>query len=339
MIYAPRELAMWLADGLVDRGHDVTFATSPDVPTKATILAGDEAYLTLLPSEPTHEHYLIKRDYELDLIARAFKKADEFDVVHVYAVAMAHYFQDFVKKPVVYTLHDPQPEVGSLSYALFKKFSDHQYITISEVQRKSHVLLSRATTVYHGIDVSKYLFHPEGENRYVFMGRLVPEKGLGDAMKACVMQNSRLSVASNFPVAGDESAYYKTSVAPFIDDPNFEKVGMMNEKKKNDFLGRARALLFPVQWEEPFGMVMIEAMACGTPAIAYNRGSVSEIIKDGVNGFIVEPDKGVAGLVEAMGRIDKIDRTACRKYVEEHFSVKNMVEGHERVYKEMSSPT
>ena len=334
MIYAPRELALWLADGLVARGHDVTFATAPDIETKAKLLPGDQTFLNLISPGISPEHSLIKRDYELDLIARAFKEAQSvrYDVIHVYAVAMAHYFQALCGSPVVYTLHDPMPEPGTLGYALFQKFIHHHYVSISDSQRKSRLALNFEGTVYHGIDTENYSFHPRGDNRYVFMGRLVPEKGLGDAMKACVLTNSRLAVASHFPASGEESDYFKTSLAPFLDDPNIEKVGMMTVKKKIDLLGNAKALLFPIAWEEPFGMVMIEAMACGTPVIAYNRGSVPEIVKDGVTGFIVEPKMGIAGLVEAMGRINEIDRSACRKHIEAHFSVDTMSQGYEKIY-------
>ena len=329
MIYAPRELAVTLADGLVDRGHDVTFATAPDVETRAKLLPGDARFLGLVSAHP--DHALIKRDYEVDLLSCAFSTAGSFDVVHVWAVTMAHYFEQFTNLPVVYTLHDPLPTPGDLGYAVFEKFASHAYVSISDSQRKSDLKLDFAGTVYHGIDTALYPFHAKADNGFVFLGRLVPEKGVTDAIKACVVTNERLLIGSQFPKPG-ESDYVDRDIRPMLDDPKIEEVGMVTDGAKAELLGRAKALLFPIHWEEPFGMVMIEAMAAGTPVIGYRRGSVPEIVKDGVTGFIVEPNDGVEGLVRAMKRIGEIDRAACRKHVEERFSVEQMVKGYERVY-------
>lgn len=335
MIYAPRELAINVVDLLANRGHDVLFATAPDVKTRARLLPGDGRFLDLIGSHP--DHTLIKRDYEIDLLARAFRAAasGQFDVIHVWAVTMAHYFAQFTNLPVVYTLHDPLPRRGDLGYAVFEKFRSHTYVSISDSQRKSDLRLNFAGTVHHGIDTKLYPFHPAADNGFVFLSRLVPEKGVEDAIKACVITNERLLIGSQFPKHGEETEYYKTSVAPMLDDPKIEEVGLVSDGAKAKLLGRAKALLFPIKWEEPFGMVMIEAMAAGTPVIAYNRGSVPEIVADGKTGFIVEPEKGVEGLVEAIRRIGTIDRAACRKHVEENFSVEKMVKGYESVYQSM----
>jgi len=181
------------------------------------------------------------------------------------------------------------------------------------------------------------------------LGRLVPQKGVEDAIKTCIITNERLSIGSQFPGPYEVSPYYRTSVVPFLDDPKIEKIGMVTTRRRAELLGRAKGLLFPIKWEEPFGLVMIEAMACGTPVIAYNRGSVSEIVKDGVTGFIIDSDnenrpgrgnwvikkQGIEGLVEAIKRIGEIDRAACKKHVEKHFTVEKMVTSYEEVYQKI----
>lgn len=321
MIYAPRDLAVSLADGLVYRGHEVTFATAPDIQTRASILPGDTAFLSLMHRSP-ESHALIKRDYEIDLLTRTYKHAQEvrFDIIHVYTMTMAHYFEQFVSCPVVYTLHDPLPTEQTLGRLIIEKYKHHHFIAISNSQTRTDIPRMKIDTVYHGLDATKYPVNMAPDKRYVFMGRMVPEKGLEDAIKACVVTNTKLLAASDWL---EHSA---------LDNPLVETVGVVDQVSRARLLGNARALLFPIKWEEPFGMVMIEAMACGTPVVAYNRGSVPEIVKDGVTGYIVPPEAGVEGLVAAMKKISQIDRAACRKHVEENFSVEKMVEGYLRVY-------
>jgi glycosyltransferase involved in cell wall biosynthesis len=381
MIFAPRDLSIALVDGLVAKGHTVTFATTPDVPTRATILPGDIALLALLDRTmgtgeitdlPTVRMIdAIRRDYEIDLLIRAIHevKSGAYDLVHLYQKDLAHYFDDFFRPtPTVYTLHDSVPERDTLAYALYDNFKNHRYIAISNAQRQTYEGFHVVGMAYHGIDTRVFPVG-KGGSGFIWLGRLVPEKGVEDAIKACVIANERLGIGSQFPGPQEASPYYRTSVAPYLDDPKIEKIGMVTTRRRAELLGRAKALLFPIKWEEPFGLVMIEAMACGTPVIAYNRGSVQEVVKDGVTGFIIEPSldhaevvplsgtprtttgppasqahpktswiikkRGVPGLVEAIGRIGEINRAACRKHVEKYFNVEKMVNGYEEVYKKI----
>lgn len=360
-IYAPRDLAMALVDGLVKRGHDVTFVTASDVPTTAKKLSGNDDLLAMLAQKLRNPKGLdpstarlvdaIRRDYEIDLMVKAVLRAstEGYDVVHMYQKDFAHYFDElFGATPTVYTLHDPIPQPGTLAHLLYSRSKNHRYVAISHAQQAGSIGLNIVGTVYHGIDVGKYPFAKTPASGFVFMGRLVPEKGADDAIKACVIANERLLIGSHFPEPKEETAYYHSSIAPMLDDPLIEEIGMVKDEKKSAILGKAKALLFPVKWEEPFGMVMIEAMATGTPVIAYNGGSVAEIVKDGVTGFIVEPTvahdspwiikkSGIEGLVAAMRRIGEIDRAACRKHVEERFTVEEMAEGYENVYRRLTS--
>jgi glycosyltransferase involved in cell wall biosynthesis len=360
IIFAPRELAVALVSGLVQQGHEVTFVAAPDIQTSAKLVGGDQALLSLLSQQmekgtDTRLIDAIRRDYEIDLLLRAVSEArhGKYDVVHIFQKDFAHYFDAlFAPTPTLYTLHDPVPEPGTLADMLYTKFRNHRYVTISEAQRRTFVGFSVVDTVYHSIDSSKYPFQDDPEKRWVFMGRMVAEKGLGDAIKASVVTNTRLLVASDW----SDASPYSQSQEEALDNPMIERIGVVDQKRRAQMLGRGRALLFPIQWEEPFGMVMIEAMACGTPVIAYNRGSVSEVVRDGVTGFIINQSNttnltngnnringkpliiqktGVEGIIEAMKRIGEIDRRACRNHVEERFSITQMVDGYERVYEKI----
>lgn len=303
MIFAPRELAVWLADGLAKKGHDVFFFTAPDVPTKATIVAGDmglmedmkEEKLAALGGERMKwaSFYTRKRNYELDLTQRAYAMAQEgkLDIIHSHHDTLAHFFDELTKFPTVYTLHDPLPDSGMLPYWLLAKFADHRYISISDAFRdQGNLKLNFIATVYHGVPKVPALPQSPAKTYLAFMGRMAPEKGVIDAIILAEQSGVPVHIATSNREENTHTLFFQTEVAPRLGAGKAELVGFMNADQKDTFFMEARAFVFPIHWEEPFGMVMIEAMACGTPVVAYNRGSVSEIVKDGVTGFIVEPD-------------------------------------------------
>ena len=351
MIFAPRDLAVHLADGLAERGHEVYFFTAPDIQSKATVIAGDGRLLTeeyriakLAADGPSQRatwasFYTRKRNYEADLTSKCFAKAQagELDVIHSFQDDLAHFFEDTTHVPVVYTLHDPLPATPKdLSHWLFSKFKNHRYVSISNSFRKNDTVgLRFIETIYHGILPSQFPFNSTPKDSFLFMGRMVPEKGLDDAMEAAIQADVPLLVGAPIPEKGKESAYFLSRVQPHLADSHIHEVGVVNTRARMELYANARALLFPIRWEEPFGIVMIEAMACGTPVIAYNRGSVSEVVRDGVTGFVINPQEGVAGLVNAIQRIGEIDRMACRKHVEDNFSVEKMVQEHEKMYQKI----
>lgn len=369
MIFAPRDLVIALADGLTRQGHCVYFFSSPDTKTQATLIPGDMNLITNdycieklqnIPGERAAwaAFYRRKRNYEGQLTARCFSMAAEgkLDIIHSYIDELAHFFSESSRFPTVYTLHDPLPSTpNDLTYWLLHTFSHHAYVSISDASRVHPDLhLSYVATVYHGIDSSTYPFSTDSDDYMLFMGRLVPDKGLHDAITSCIKENTQLFIGADFPDVLHESVYYQKFVKPHFTNPLIKKIGMLHGNKKNDVYKKAKALLFPIHWEEPFGMVMIESMASGTPVVAYARGSVPEVIVDGITGFIVnetDDDKrgdwivkktGVAGLVEAMKRLQAMSkeecalmRRACRKHVEEKFSIEQMVSGYERVYEKV----
>lgn len=362
MIFAPRDLSIALADGLVDKGHEVYFFTAPDIKTRATLIAGDSAFFQdslvekKLQGQPNDRlkwasFYARKRYYEMDLIQRCYKMAldGKLDIIHSYHDVLGHFVNELTGFPTVYTLHDPLPsDENDLSYWLLEKFKQQNYVSISKAfQRFNKPNLHFVDTVYHGINVSNSQFFPDQGEYVAFIGRMEKEKGVDIAIHTAKATGKKIKIATSPEEQGKK--YYQDVIAPFV-DAQVELTGFVDSQRKYDFLGQALCLLFPIQWEEPFGMAMIEAMACGTPVVAFNRGSVSEIVRDGLTGFIIDQDnedrpgkgswiikkQGVEGLIEAVNRIGEIKREACRKHVEENFTIEKMVEGYENVYRKIA---
>jgi glycosyltransferase involved in cell wall biosynthesis len=366
-IFAPGQLALSLADGLVDLGQEVTIYTSGDVQTKARVVAGEQA---LTDTDPTYfqfryrdaderkysEAEVIKRDFEYALTLRAYQDAKEgkLDIIHSYHDFGAHYFNELTKFPTVYTLHDPLPQTtDTIEYLRFKQFAHHNYVSISNSQRNSVLSLNFVDTIYHGVDLSLYDFQPQSGENLIHFGRIMEDKGTDVAIDVARRVGVPLILATSSAGANRSQGFFKEKIAPFIDNIHVAQVGFMEGKEKSTYIGGGKAFLFPLQWDEPFGMVMIEAMACGTPVIAYNHGSVSEIVQDGVTGFIVNPDDtdrsskekwkiqktGIAGLVEAVQRIGELDRSASRAHVEHHFTTAQTTQKYLSVYKKVLEKT
>lgn len=350
-IFAPGDLARQLVAGLVARGHEVHWFTAPEDSLGSTLTPGDVALLEKNLHVRVFQDispeiidkmslYGTKMYYELDLVERAYRVAKEsnVDLIHNFHSFgyFAHFFQELTGIPTLYTLHDPAPTTDMLEHWLFTRFPTHKYIAISDSQRGGlgdHFI----DTVYNGIDLTKFPFDANGGNGLIAVGRMVAVKGHDIAIAAAKQAGLPLTFATWMSDSVKNSSYYKEKIEPFVDWKNVVVNSLMQGANLASAYQQAKALIFPIQWEEPFGLVMIEAMSCGTPVVAFNRGSVSEIVKDGVTGFIVEPEKGVAGLVEAIKRIGEIDRALCRKHVEEKFTISKMVEGYEGVYKKILS--
>lgn len=357
-IYAPGELAIGLADTLVDQGEDVFFFTAPDVQSKARIISGDKDLLEgRLHIERQQDFspemndvvslYETKKYYEIGLTTKAyqFARENQLDILHVYSGLgfLAHYFVDIFKIPTVYTLHTPPPPAGALENWRYQKFHQQNYISISKSQAKGFrdqiSNINIVETIYHGLDLSSYSFNPEAYDYFAFIGRMIPEKGMDLAIRLAIKADVKLKIASSIDPAIEGTKYYQEKVLPFKHNSHVSFEGLLQDSQKKDFLKNARALLFPIQWEEPFGMVLIEAMAQGTPVIAFNRGSVSEIVVDGKTGFVVDVKKGINGLLMAMGKLRSLSsqeytkmRQNCRKHVEEHFSSSIMAKNHLALY-------
>ncbi len=364
-IFAPRIVALQLVDGLVKKGHDVTLFSAPDIETKAKLVGGAVDLLkgNLIRDKFLNRELLIEYKlesgsesrafYALDLMGKAFQedKKQKFDIIQT-DDPLLHPLADLSDSAVIFTFHDPLPRRESIDFWFLNTYKKHNFISISMGQRKGEPALNFVGNVYHGLDQKLYVPSFEKGKYLAYFGRLLVEKGPDVAIKAAKESGESIKIASDKMHFNTD--FVKKNVLPFIDGKAVEHVGLMKTaEEKSSFLGNAKAMLFPIQWDEAFGLVIIESMGCGTPVIAYNRGSVPELIKDGVTGFVIDQDnedrpgkgswvikkQGIEGLVEAIQRIGEIDRKACRKHVEENFTVEKMIEGYEKVYQKMIDKT
>lgn len=322
--YGGTELVVGLlTDELVRRGHEVTLFASGDSLTLAKLVSVHPRALRL---DPSIKEYGV---YEMLELSRVYEAANEFDIIHSHMGCNALPYVNLVNTPTVHTLHGiftPDNE------KLFVNAKNQPYVSISNSQREPRLGLNYVATVYNGIDVSSHQFHPQPEEPpyLAFLGRISPEKGTHIAIQIAKQAGWRLKMAGKVDVVDKE--YFEKEVKPLIDGKQIEYLGEANHVQKNALMGGAVATLFTITWREPFGLVMVESMAAGTPVIAMNMGSVPEVIAHGKTGFICN---NVAECIDAVGKVEKLDRYTCREHVENNFSVRKMVDGYEAVYQEI----
>lgn len=336
VIYMPLFIAEWVADGLVDLGHDVTLYSAEGSKSKAKI--------ETLGMEPLYKNKELARSFEKDrerivgiyeniMLSRMFMDAREgkFDLLHIHPPQRGLFFSPFVDVPVIFTLHDPIGEMNKFLFLKFDRYKNIYYVSISDVQRKPLPDINYAETIYNGISIERFKFVKKSGDYLLCAGRIIPQKGFDVAVRAAKATSQKLILAGS--ISNSNRDYWKKEIKPFVDGRQIKYVGLLDQQgEMAKVMGGAKAFLFPIDWEEPFGLVMIEAMASGTPVIAFNRGSVPEVVEDGKTGFIVETEEE---MIEAVGNIDKIAREDCRKYVEENFSIKNMVDGYDRLFRRL----
>ena len=311
-----------LANGLVGLGHHVTLVAAGD-----GVTAADHVYTTF-PEPPdglgTAEGTLV----ELLHAARATEELEgaDVDLVHDHSLA-GPLVASFRNVPTVITAHGP---IEDSMAALYAEAQGLSLVAISHSQRRSTPALPWIATVYNGIDVDTYPFNEEKDDFLLFLGRLHPTKGAHLAIEIARGIGTRIVLAAKCSEPSEQE-YFARSVEPFL-GPDVRYIGTADADEKRDLLRGARALVFPIQWEEPFGLVMIEAMACGTPVLATRRGSVPEIVIDGETG-VVRDD--LSELISAARGLDDIDPRACRRRVETAFSTAAMIRGYEEVYRSL----
>jgi glycosyltransferase involved in cell wall biosynthesis len=315
----------YLTEELVRRGHDVTLFAAGDSRTRAHLVPVVERATRLHPSE--RDLCATDAIRQLDMV---FGRARDFDMIHSHVDSLALPFSHLVSTPTVHTLHGrlDLPHVATL----YRHFTDVPLVSISDAQREPLAPLGVrwAGTVYHGQPLERYHFTAETGEYLAFLGRCSPEKQVDVAIEIAKHVGMPLKIAAKIDDA--DRQYFERVVAPLLDDPLVEFIGEIGEEQKPAFLGGARALLFPVDWPEPFGLVMVEAMACGTPVIARPCGAVPEVVVDGRTGFL---GSSLLELAEAVKRTDEIDRAECRRHVERQFSVARMADGYEAVYRRL----
>ena len=310
-----------LSNELVRRGHEVVLFASGDsttlaelVPCRTKALRLDENKLSW--DLPAH----------LAMLAKVRARADEFDILHFHLDCYhMPLFADIADRTVT-TLHGRQ-DISDL-WELYRTYPQFPLVSISESQRTPVPHLQWVGTINHGYPVSQYAFSAEPKGGYLaFLGRIAPEKGVDRAIRIATLAGMKLRIAAKIDFA--DRGYFHDHIAPLLGTEHAQYIGEIGEAKKADFLGNALALVFPIDWPEPFGLVMIEAIACGTPVIAFNRGSVPEIIEDGVTGFVVE---SVEEAAEAAQLVTRLDRARVRRAFEQRFSAEKMAQAYEAAY-------
>jgi len=312
-----------LTDALVDLGHDVTLFASADAQTRAMLVVVRDQPIRLDPAP-------LKSDLaaHMSMLAEVRAQAANFDMIHFHT-DMLHFpfFEDIAEKTLT-TLHG-RLDMADLA-GVYWRWSSFPLVSISDDQRRPLPFANWAGTVLHGMSAELYRFHETSQGYLAFLGRISPEKRPDRAIAIAIAAGRRLKIAAK--VDNVDRDYFTKEIEPLLDHPLIEFIGEIGDEEKSEFLGGADALLFPINWPEPFGLVMIEAMACGAPVIAYACGSVPEVVEDGVTGFIVHNQ---AEAVDAVGRLATLNRRDIRKRFETRFSATAMARRYLDLYVEL----
>jgi glycosyltransferase involved in cell wall biosynthesis len=311
-----------LTEELVRMGHEVTLFASGDSITGARLVPCCPEALRLSPtSRDQLAHHLV-------MLEQVFQQKENFDLIHFH-IDYLHFPLSRREQVVDITTLHGRLDLPDL-VPVYQVFRDMRVVSISDAQRAPLPWLNWQGTVHHGTPVDRYAFYPEIGKYLAFLGRTSPEKGLDQAVEIAKRVGMPLKIAAKVDKADKE--YFEAVIKPLLNDSLIEFVGEIGYPEKNEFLGNAAALLFPIDWPEPFGLVMTEAMACGTPVIAYPRGSVSEIMEDGITGFVVHDVDGAARAVQNIGNID---RKGVRQRFEERFSAARMAQDYVTIYERL----
>lgn len=337
MVYAPADLAHKIAHGLAASGHDVTFfgpqgTHIPGVNVETldirSLVHDQKEFSELTGDTEKLMHYvpeLWDKRYASAMFTRA--RRGEFDLLHFHHPEVALDFAPlFPDVPVVYTLHDPIFDWYRGLFDLYASPNQH-FISVSDSQRHDAPDLTFCATVHHGTDVSQFAFSDSHEDYLLFAGRLTPDKGVKEAISVAKQSGKRLFIIGPIPDVYQE--YFNQYVKPELND-KILYLGFMEQEQLVKYYQKASALLLPLQGPETFGLVMIEAMACGTPVVALRRGPVPEIVVDGSTGYVCDH---VQDMVEAVAKLDQIDRRHCRRHVEQQFATANMVRAYDRAFR------
>jgi glycosyltransferase involved in cell wall biosynthesis len=312
----------WLTEALVAAGHELTLFASADSRTAARLVPCAPHALRSDPRahDPIASHLL--------MLERAFRRAEEFDVIHAHVDYLAFPFARRVACPTLTTLH------GRLDLPvlqpLFREYREQRVVSISDDQRRPLPHAGWEATIHHGLPPDLFEFHAEPDDYLAFLGRISPEKRVDRAIEIALRAGRRLKIAAKIDAA--DGAYYEREIRQLFEHPLVEYVGELGDADKNELLGQAAGVLFPIDWPEPFGLIMIESLACGTPVIAWPQGSVPEVIEDGVSGFLCGD---VDAAVRAVGELEKLDRRRCREAFEARFTAERMARDYAAVYRRL----
>lgn len=307
-----------LTEALVEQGHDVTLFATGDSRTSAKLVAS-------VPKALGFEHIFESGASHVAMLAEVYRRADEFDVIHSHVDYFALPFAAHSKTPTVITLH------GALDLPGYPEalsaFPNLRYVSISDSQRTPLPNINWAATVYHGIDVKAHPFGERPGDYLLFVGRISPEKGPERAIAIAKQCGIPLKIAAK--IDPKDRKFFEQTVKPLLDDPLIDYLGPVDERRKRILMKNALALLLPIRWPEPFGLVFIEALACGLPVLTCPMGAAPEILREGVTGFMRESDDELA---EAARRVSEVSRMGCREWVKQRFDVAQMTQKYIEVY-------
>ena len=315
-------IVSYLTDQLAELGHEVTLFASGDSVTKATL---EPVWPCALRLDSSMRDYLAPHIVMLEQVAR---RADEFDIIHLHLDYLGYPILRRTATPFLATLHGrlDLPELGPL----YDAFDDVPVVSISDSQREPLPQAAYAATVHHGIP-SRLLLPGFGGGGYLaFIGRISPEKAPDAAIRIAAAAGMPLKIAAK--VDNVDRQYFAERIEPMLGAAHVEFIGEIGDSEKGEFLGNAAGLLFPIAWREPFGLAMIEAMACGTPVVAFRNGSVPEVLDEGVTGFIVDDEEGA---VAAVHELRGLDRARIRRVFEERFTSRRMAEDYVTIYRRL----
>ena len=321
---APEMVISQITEELVKRGHDVTLFASGDSQTTGRLISvTDRAMLSIVGKGPheLYEHVLVSKAYQM-------AREGHFDIIHSHVDIRSSYYAPLVDTPTIVTLHSPIEGLHKDVLSYYKR--DQYYASISDNQRKPLPDLQYAVTAYNGIELDTVPFFDvdEKENYLVFAGRIVDAKGPAEAIEVARRAGMPIVILGS---AADEDTndFWLTKIKPHIDGTHVIHKGLMPREELYRYFGKAKAFVFPLKWEEPFGLVSIEAMATGTPTIALRRGSLPEIVEHGTSGFLCDT---IDEMVEAVQKAGSIDPKACRRRVQEMFTLEKVVDRYEEAY-------
>lgn len=312
----------YLTEELVRQGHDVTLFASGDSVTSAKLVP---AIAQSIRQDSGRQAWLAYHAIQMDLLSEL---EDSFDVIHFHTDSLHFALARKLRAPIVTTVH------GRLDFPelvpLYKRFQNFPLVSISDNQRMPLPWANWCGTVHHGLPPDLYSFRPAHGNYFLFIGRVSPEKRLDRAIDIARQCGMPLYIGAKIDQA--DEPYFNEYIKPKLRNPLVKFLGEVNQTQKRELLEHASALLFPIDWPEPFGLVLIEAFACGTPVVAYRNGSIPEIMEDGVTGYVVTNQEEA---VRAAQQIDSIDRKGCRKIFEQRFTVAHMAENYLRIYRRL----
>lgn len=312
-----------LTEELVRRGHEVTLFASGDSVTEAQL---ESVHPCAIRLDDSVQDYAV---YETLQLNQVYQRADEFDMIHFHMGYAALSYASFIKTPTIHTLHG---NFTADNRKLFQQAKQQNFVSISDAQRSPLPELNYVATIYNGIALDQHPFQsqPTEPPYLAFLGRVSPEKGVHHAIEIAQKSGWRLRMAGK--VDQVDVDYFESQIRPHIDGEQIEFLGEADQDQKNKLLGGATAVLFPITWQEPFGLVMVEAMAMGTPVIAIALGSAPEVVAAGKTGFLCQ---NVDECIHAIARIPQLSRQACREHVVERFSTKRMTDDYEAVYRQI----